>query len=683
MARYRNTSNSLIVITDVPGGVRTISPAGMVDIYDSDAEKSIQIAGAKTAGTLVLEGSGVLPAGIELITEVQYGSTTGGTSSDAKASVELATTAPILLTGIQVVDVVATATGDRILVKNQLNPIDNGVYLANNTGAWQRSADFNTATSGAFLVVIGGTTNIGTGWVLATLDPVDVGVSPLIFIQFSGGGGGGGGTITGLTADVGGTTTGATVTIAGGTSTTTTRVGDIITIDVTGGAGSPSGNTGEIQFNTGGSFDADSNLFWDDTNKRLGVGTNAPDTRIAAVTLADEYGISHTDNTITLKTLVSATHGSIGTTSGHPFGLYANDSDVVLSVDPAMRVGIADPTLFPGFAPAYTLHVEGSVYLQESSAGSNSLTLDPGYTSLIAGGGSTMDIIGVGTGIINIGEAGDSPFTLGMILINEPLSTIDFRGPMRITNVGFGSYIQNTLTSPGLGGITDHNILIFGASGVNNGKGLVVLDTGTEPINILTFTEDALEVGDHDLENVFIYAEDNIELETTNTFAGNNVSLRTDNVIMRSLGGAVRFDLDHATNLLSLSCNLSVDGGVLAVDATNNRVGILQGSPTSSLDVNGTLAGKVRLTATNATLADEFILGVTNTSAPRSITVPLAASSPGRMYIVKDESFGAGTNNITLLPSGSDLIEGATLFVINVSGGVARIYSNGANWINW
>jgi hypothetical protein len=35
---------------------------------------------------------------------------------------------------------------------------------------------------------------------------------------------------------------------------------------------SPSGLTGEIQFNNGGAFGADSNLFWDNTNKRLGVG---------------------------------------------------------------------------------------------------------------------------------------------------------------------------------------------------------------------------------------------------------------------------------------------------------------------------------------------------------------------------------------------------------------------------
>ena len=43
-----------------------------------------------------------------------------------------------------------------------------------------------------------------------------------------------------------------------------------------GGGGTPAGSTGQIQFNSGGSFGADSNLSWDDTNNRLGVGSSAP-----------------------------------------------------------------------------------------------------------------------------------------------------------------------------------------------------------------------------------------------------------------------------------------------------------------------------------------------------------------------------------------------------------------------
>lgn len=45
---------------------------------------------------------------------------------------------------------------------------------------------------------------------------------------------------------------------------------------VGGGGGSAAGSTGYVQFNNAGAFAADSSLFWDNTNKRLGIGTTTP-----------------------------------------------------------------------------------------------------------------------------------------------------------------------------------------------------------------------------------------------------------------------------------------------------------------------------------------------------------------------------------------------------------------------
>jgi hypothetical protein len=47
--------------------------------------------------------------------------------------------------------------------------------------------------------------------------------------------------------------------------------GDLV---ISGGGGSPAGSTGEVQFNNAGAFGADSLYFWDNTNKRLGLGIN-------------------------------------------------------------------------------------------------------------------------------------------------------------------------------------------------------------------------------------------------------------------------------------------------------------------------------------------------------------------------------------------------------------------------
>jgi hypothetical protein len=59
---------------------------------------------------------------------------------------------------------------------------------------------------------------------------------------------------------------------------------------------SPSGVAGAIQFSNGSAFASDaSNFFWDDTNNRLGVGTNAPTEKITAQTSSAADGISLRD----------------------------------------------------------------------------------------------------------------------------------------------------------------------------------------------------------------------------------------------------------------------------------------------------------------------------------------------------------------------------------------------------
>ena len=44
--------------------------------------------------------------------------------------------------------------------------------------------------------------------------------------------------------------------------------------------GTPAGVTGNIQFNNAGAFGGENNLFWDDTNNRLGVNTTTPGTTL-------------------------------------------------------------------------------------------------------------------------------------------------------------------------------------------------------------------------------------------------------------------------------------------------------------------------------------------------------------------------------------------------------------------
>jgi hypothetical protein len=105
---------------------------------------------------------------------------------DVKQSVKVATTAAITLSGGQLIDDVMVSAGDRVLVKDQADATQNGIYTVA-VSAWVRSSDANgtNLTASAFTFVEQGTTNHDTGWTLSTDDAIVVGTTPLNFTQFS------------------------------------------------------------------------------------------------------------------------------------------------------------------------------------------------------------------------------------------------------------------------------------------------------------------------------------------------------------------------------------------------------------------------------------------------------------------------------------------------------------------
>ena len=106
---------------------------------------------------------------------------------DIKQSCRVATTENITLSGEQTIDGISVVSGDRVLVKDQSNSANNGIYICS-TGDWQRATDFDTGTvsSGAFTFVEEGTQSENNGFVLSTPDPVTVGTTDLSFMQFTG-----------------------------------------------------------------------------------------------------------------------------------------------------------------------------------------------------------------------------------------------------------------------------------------------------------------------------------------------------------------------------------------------------------------------------------------------------------------------------------------------------------------
>ena len=88
-------------------------------------------------------------------------------------------------------DGITLANGQRVLLKNQTDATQNGVYIFNGSAsALTRAADGvqGTLNGGAAFYVEAGTTNGDKGFTLTTDDPITVGTTALAFSQFSGSG---------------------------------------------------------------------------------------------------------------------------------------------------------------------------------------------------------------------------------------------------------------------------------------------------------------------------------------------------------------------------------------------------------------------------------------------------------------------------------------------------------------
>ncbi|MCE4068419.1 MULTISPECIES: phage tail protein [Pseudomonas] len=108
---------------------------------------------------------------------------------DIKKSVRVATTASITLSNTQTVDGVVLAIGDRVLVKNQTNGSQNGIYSVA-TGAWIRADDADESaevTPGLTVPVESGTQNADTIWLLITDAPIVLGTTALTFQNITNG----------------------------------------------------------------------------------------------------------------------------------------------------------------------------------------------------------------------------------------------------------------------------------------------------------------------------------------------------------------------------------------------------------------------------------------------------------------------------------------------------------------
>lgn len=151
------------------------NPRQFLTGVDFTSNKGVNLA-SPTAATDAANKAYVdaLASGLEWKAAVRAATTTAGTLATAYANGS-------------VVDTVTLATGDRILIKNQASPIENGIYTVNVSGAPTRAVDANTTAglNNATVLILSGTQD-DTAWTQTTANPT-IGTSNIVFVAFGGG----------------------------------------------------------------------------------------------------------------------------------------------------------------------------------------------------------------------------------------------------------------------------------------------------------------------------------------------------------------------------------------------------------------------------------------------------------------------------------------------------------------
>ena len=127
----------------------------------------LSIVGNLDFGGFIISSSGMPTNQYDLVNKFYVDSVSAG--FDPKQSCKVATTTNITLSGLSSIDSILLYTNDRVLVKDQIDKKQNGIYLAS-AGIWSRSLDMDgnpdiEVSKGNFTFIETGATNHTSGWV--------------------------------------------------------------------------------------------------------------------------------------------------------------------------------------------------------------------------------------------------------------------------------------------------------------------------------------------------------------------------------------------------------------------------------------------------------------------------------------------------------------------------------------
>ena len=574
--------------------------------------------------------------------------------SDFKNSAKVATTASVTLTGgaPNSVDNISLNLKDRVLVKNQANTAQNGIYYVTvvgtgSNGTWARSLDADTSdklTSGTTLSIEEGTINAGKSFRMTTIGTITLGSTAITWTDVSGGGGSAGGNDGQIqyndTNAFGGAvylwyneSTG-TLTANSGVASTTTTSGAVI---VTGGVGiSGALNVGANVTVTGNVLPA--------ANVTYNLGS--PDRRWKDLFLAGNTinlngaTISAVNGAITFQNSLGGSFSVTGSAGGQSTGTFGNliaNSGVASTTTSTGALTVTggagiSGALNVGGTSSYT----GSATFGSTLTGSGNIVAASGTASTSTTSGALVVVGGAGiSGALNVG--GTSSHTGAATFA----STITASG-----NIVAVSGTASTNTTSGA-------LVVVGGAGIS---GAVYVG------GALSVTGDATVTGNLTVNG------------TTTNINTTNLVVEDKNIVLADVSGPTDLTADGA----GITVKGTTDKTLNWVDATDawtssedfnlltgkqyeiNGTAVLTATTLGSGVVNSSLTSLGTITALVATNSSTTTAVATNFSSGNIVATSATSGTWSTANVSLYESVTATTTNATFYPILADKTAGNT-----------------------
>ncbi len=152
-----------------------------------------------------------------------------------------------------------------------------------------------------------------------------------------------------------------------------------------------------------------------------------------------------------------------------------------------------------------------------------------------------------------------------------------------------------------------------------------------------------------------------------------------------TLAGSTSTSVSFNNSYINLAANTLSSGTLINFNSVWSTFNYYNNSNVTYQMANSTYGNTlqaVRTAVSYVVLANQdFYIGVTSTAAPRTITLLNTNIIKNQSWIIKDESGGAGTNNISITVAGGvKTIDGLTTYLINNNYGSVRLIYDGTNY---